>query len=78
MPVNLFISYSSEDKELLRQLQKHLMSLQRRNLIDTWSKSEILPGADWKQHIEEQINKADIILLLISPDFIASDYYGSP
>ena len=76
-PVNLFYSYAAEDEALRNELEKHLALLRRQGFINPWHQRLIVPGTDWNQAIDEQLNKSEIILLLISADFIASDYcYG--
>src|SRR5204863_2324106 len=73
----LFLSYAQEDEALRAQLEKHLRLLQRQGLISTWHDRLILAGSNQAQEIENQLNMASIILLLISADFLASDYcYG--
>jgi internalin A len=73
----LFYSYSHKDEGLRNELEKHLKALQRRGLIEPWSDRDIEAGDEWKQKIDENLERADIILLLVSSDFIASDYcYG--
>ncbi|MDT4897769.1 MAG: internalin [Acidobacteriota bacterium] len=73
----LFYSYSHKDESLRNELETHLKLLQRRGLIETWQDRNIMPGDHWEEKIDEYIDRADIILLLISSDFIASDYsYG--
>jgi hypothetical protein len=72
--ITLFISYAHNDEELRRQLDKHLAPLQRRKIIDAWHDRKIEAGQRWADEIDEKLNNADIILLLISPDFVASDY----
>jgi internalin A len=73
-PVRLFYSYSHKDEELRDQLDTHLKILERQQLIHSWHDRRIVPGTDWAQDIDDYLNQADIILLLISADFIASDY----
>ena len=77
MPVNIFLCYARED-ELLRQgLEKQLRILRRQGLIEIWHDREIGAGTDWEREITKHLNIADIILLLVSPDFMDSDYcYG--
>src|SRR5579859_2226552 len=76
-PIELFCSYAHEDESLLRKLQTHLSILKRQGLISTWHDRQIVPGTDWAQAIDMHLNSASVILLLISPDFFASDYcYG--
>ena len=64
-PVTLFYSYAHEDEPLRDELQDHLMILERRGVV---------PGHDWSREIDEHLRTADVVLLLISKDFIASDY----
>src|SRR5438128_2667166 len=73
-PVTIFYAYAHEDEELCSVLQNHLSLLQRQGLISGWSDRRVEPGADWERVIDEHLMRASIILLLISPDFLASDY----
>jgi tetratricopeptide (TPR) repeat protein len=78
MPVKIFFCYAHEDELLLNKLKSHLIPLQRTGLIDIWHDRDISAGTDWGQRIKEQLNSAQIILLLVSPDFMVSDYcYGT-
>ncbi|MGA9998275.1 MAG: COR domain-containing protein, partial [Pyrinomonadaceae bacterium] len=72
--VRLFYSYSHKDESLRNELEAHLKILQRQRWIDAWHDRKIGAGDEWKQKIDENLERADIILLLISADFIASDY----
>ena len=72
--VRLFYSYSHKDETLRNKLETHLKLLQRQNLLETWHDRKIEAGAEWKQKIDDNLERADIILLLVSADFIASDY----
>ncbi|GAC1647531.1 MAG: hypothetical protein NVS4B12_15350 [Ktedonobacteraceae bacterium] len=74
MPLKIFCCYAHEDEVLLKKLKKHLKPLQRQRLIDLWYDRDICAGAEWEPEIREHLNSAQIVLLLISPDFIASDY----
>ena len=74
VPVTLFYSYAHEDEPLRVQLEIHLSLLRRQGLISEWYDRKILPGARWAQEIDEHLERASIILLLVSPDFLASDY----
>src|SRR5437588_11802535 len=77
MSVSIFFCYAHEDEDLLNKLKRHLWPLQRQGLITIWHDRDISAGTEWEQEISEQLNTAQIVLLLISPDFIASDYcYG--
>ena len=75
--IELFLSYSHKDEDLRKKLETHLMSLQHQNVIRTWHDGKISPGAEWEKEIHANLERAQIILLLISADFIASKYcYG--
>jgi hypothetical protein len=73
-PAKLFFSYSHEDEKLRNKLAKHLMLLERQGFLSGWHDRQIIAGQDWTNEIGEHARHADIILLLISPDFLASDY----
>ena len=70
----IFISYSHKDEELRKELEKHLAELKRQEIVTTWSDEQIRPGEELDNAIEEELERADIILLLVSPDFLASTY----
>jgi hypothetical protein len=70
----LVFSYSHKDEELRNQLEIHLAPLTRQGLIDSWHDRRIDAGNEFERDIDTNFLNADIILLLISPDFIASDY----
>src|SRR2546421_11087118 len=72
--VSVFLSYAHKDKSLLRKLETHLSLLRRQGLISTWDNQEIVAGTDWAKMIDQRLEHASIILLLVSPDFLASDY----
>ncbi|HEX8500899.1 MAG TPA: TIR domain-containing protein [Pyrinomonadaceae bacterium] len=72
--VELFISYAHEDEQLRQELTKHLANLRRLGVVKEWHDREIPPGGEWDKEIDEHLKSARIILLLISPDFMASDY----
>ena len=77
MTTKLFFSYSHTDKELRDQLEVHLTALKHQGQIETWHDRRIPPGDNFEDVISEELEDAKIILLSISPDFIASDYcYG--
>jgi hypothetical protein len=73
-PVKVFISYSHEDKIFLTDLVKYLSNMKRQGEISTWTDRDITGGSSWRNHIDENLKTAEIILLLISPDFIHSEY----
>ncbi len=71
---SLFFSYSHKDESLRDELETHLKLLQRQSVISTWHDRKILPGNEWDHEINQHLERAKIILLLISSDFIASEY----
>ena len=73
--VKIFISYSHEDKEFCDEIKNYLNQLvQCGHSIDVWADHEIKAGEDWDEAIEENLNKSDIILFLLSVNFINSGY----
>ncbi len=72
--LELFYCYESADRRLFLQLTRHLKSLLDEFHISTWSVSDSIPGRDRENEIEAHLKKADIILLLISAAFVASEY----
>src|SRR5437588_4396096 len=71
-PLTLFYSYADQDEDLRKELEKHLSLLQRQGVIAGWHHHKIFAGANKNQVSEEQLFSAQIILLLISSDFLAS------
>ncbi len=74
LPVTVFYSYAHEDKSLRNELDKHLSGLRRSGIIAEWYDRQIIAGANREDAINTHLNTASVILLLISPDFLASDY----
>ena len=72
--IEVFFSYSHEDEALRDELEKHLSILMHRGLISAWHDRKICAGVEWNGEIDEHLNSAQIILLLISSDFLASKY----
>lgn len=76
-PIELFYSYADVDESLCTELEKHLLLLHREGFITSWGKRQIIAGTDWTKAQDQHLNKASVILLLISVDFVASEYcYG--
>ena len=73
-PVSLFYSYAHEDEILREELCGHLKILERRKLVSQWHDRQIQAGEDWNQQISGELQMADLVLLLVSTDFINSDY----
>jgi internalin A len=72
-----FLSYSHKDERYLRQLETALSQLRREGKISAWHDRKLLPGEDWEHKIDEHLDSADLVLFMVSPDFLASDYaYG--
>lgn len=69
-----FISYSHHDKVALDRLHVHLKNLTRDGQIETWYDRDILAGSELDAEIEREMEASDLFLLMVSPDFIASDY----
>jgi len=70
----IFISYAHEDEDLKKELDKYLKVLKRSSKVQVWNDRELIAGQEWDQMIMSELNKANIILLLISVDFNASDF----
>jgi internalin A len=73
-PITVVYSYSHIDAELRDQLETHLALLKRTGVISTWHDRKITGGEEWKGKIDDRFKQADLILLLVSADFVSSDY----
>ena len=73
-PIRLVYSYSHKDDKLCNELETHLALLKRQGVIASWYDRRISAGEEWKGHIDEHFREADIILLLVSADFLSSNY----
>jgi len=72
--VKVFISYSHKDDGLRAELDTHLKLFERVGLVETWHDRRLSPGQDWKNQIDRNLEIADLIVFLVSSDFLASDY----
>jgi hypothetical protein len=72
--IEVFFSYAHEDEALRDALATHLRLLERQGIITGWHDRRIPPGGAWAGAIDAQLQRAHIILLLVSADFLASDY----
>jgi hypothetical protein len=72
--MEVFFSYAHEDEALRDKLAKHLKLLERQGVIKAWHDRDITAGEEWKKAIDNHLESANIILLLVSSDFLASDY----
>ncbi len=75
--IEIFVSYAHEDEALRDRLAKQLREWERQEVIRIWHDRNISAGREWEQDIDEHLKAAQIILLLISPDFMNSDYCNS-
>ena len=73
-PTRVFVSYSHADEEHRRALETHLAPLSHEGLIRLWHDRKIAPGKEWAGEIDHHLESASIVLLLVSADFIASEY----
>ena len=73
-PIRVFFSYAHEDETLRDKLSKHLAILVRQGLVSEWHDRRIQAGEEWAGEIDANLDQADLILLLVSADFLASDY----
>src|SRR5579872_5533711 len=71
--LELYYSFAQEDEVLCLELEKRLKPLERENLVKGWHRGKIQSGANVAQEIESHRQRANIILLLLSPDYIAFD-----
>ena len=70
----IFVSYARKDRRYLDRLRLELKKFERQGLIQAWYDGEIIAGSRWQDKIVNHLEKAEIIVFLVSPDLIASDY----
>jgi internalin A len=70
----IFISYSKADASYLTKLENHLSVLRRNGTISLWNCRQLLPGEKWDGKIKKELEEADIIIFMVSDDFLATDY----
>jgi tetratricopeptide (TPR) repeat protein len=73
-PLRIFCSYSHKDERHLNNLRGGLRGLEREGLIEWWHDRKISPGWEWEEAIDQNLRTADVILFLVTKDFMASDY----
>jgi internalin A len=70
----IFISYSHNDKVWLERIRTHLSGAVRNRVIDLWDDSKIRPGSNWKDEVKRALARAKIAVILVSPNFLASEF----
>jgi len=73
-PLRIFCSYSSKDERFREELETHLSILKHAGYVDFWTFRRIAPGKDWRREIQTGLENANVILALISANFLASAY----
>jgi len=73
--ISIFIAYSRKDWEYSERLRTYLKPLEKSENLHIWYDGEIVSGTEWEEAIKTHLNEADIILLLISADSLAADYF---
>lgn len=77
MALDVFLSHAQTDRQLRDELAAHLSTLRRQGIINEWSDGNIAPGSDYQEQLLLHLNQAQLILLLISADYLASDFCSS-
>ena len=78
-PLKVFISYSHNDSDrpLLEKLLKQIAPLKQNKVIEIWEDALIAPSCEWNDEIMKQLNHADIVVMLVSSDYIASEFVNN-
>ncbi|NUO01795.1 MAG: toll/interleukin-1 receptor domain-containing protein [Saprospiraceae bacterium] len=69
----IFISYTQADEAYLQDLKKQLFPIQRQGIVQTWDVSRLMPGEEGGVSTRRELQTAEIVLLLVSPDFMANE-----
>jgi hypothetical protein len=70
----IFVAYNHKDTKWLKRLRIHFRPLEQRGMIDLWDDSKIAIGRKWKEEIQAAIHSSTIVVLIVSADFLASDF----
>jgi hypothetical protein len=73
-PIKIFLSYSHRDEDIKSELDIHFSPLKRSGKVQVWNDRDISAGEEWNAEIMKELEEANIILLLVSANFIASNY----
>jgi hypothetical protein len=73
-PVSLFICYAHANERIVKRLVPSLKVLARRGYISPWRDTDLIPGDKWDETIQERISESQVILFMVSRDFLSSDY----
>ncbi|MBV6441307.1 MAG: toll/interleukin-1 receptor domain-containing protein [Haliscomenobacteraceae bacterium CHB4] len=74
-PVKVFISYSTRDQEYVNELLLHLKPLeQKKKYLEIYHDGELLPGSEWDAEVRKQLATSQVVLFILSPDFVQSKY----
>jgi hypothetical protein len=73
-PSKIFVSYAHEDENFRLELLKHLRLIEKQGYVKSWHDREITAGEEWREEVDQHLRDADIILLLVSADFVNSEY----
>ncbi len=74
IPIKVFVSYSRKDKDYKEELLEFLAPMRRNDTIQIWNDKDILPGEQWEDELLERLTTADIVIFLVSPSLLNSDY----
>lgn len=74
MAVTILLCYANQDERMANELKEHLSPLEHNGLLTLWDRGNINPGTEWQQEIDKHLDKAQVILLLITAKFLSSKY----